>query len=105
MALGNGHRRESCSLPINQTGVVITVVLPSGVTYVQGDGGGAYEPSTGVWDVGSIAAGGNVTLSIRVSVDAGTAGTTIVTSAELTAADQTDPELGNNSDSESATVG
>ena len=31
--------------------------LPAGVAYVSDDGGGAYNPSTGVWTIGTLAAG------------------------------------------------
>ena len=103
-AVGYTIKVTNNSTSTDATGVVVSVPLPSGVTYVQDNEGAGYDPITGLWDVGNIAVGGNATLSIRISVDAGMAGFTIITSAEITAADQTDPELGNNSNSADITV-
>lgn len=55
---------------LDATGVVVTDKLPVGVTYVTyATAAGAYEPGTGVWTVGAVAAGQSVTLTITVTVD------------------------------------
>lgn len=38
--------------------------LPSGLVHVRDDGGGAYDPATGVWTVGDLAAGEGRTLAL-----------------------------------------
>jgi uncharacterized repeat protein (TIGR01451 family) len=78
--------------PNDATGVEVTDVLPDGLSYVSDNGGGAYSSTTNVWTVGGLANGGSVTLAITVTVDAGTGGTTITNTAEVTAADQPDPD-------------
>ena len=68
--------------PDDATGVDVTDVLPSGVTFQSAVASqGSYDDGTGVWTVGSIAASAADTLTITATVDAGTAGQTIITSA------------------------
>ena len=55
--------------PSNATGVIADDKLPDGVTYVSDNGGGAYNPNTGVWTVDDIKPGENRTLIIKVKVD------------------------------------
>ena len=66
--------------PSQATGVTVTDLLPAGVTYLSDDGGGSYDPISGVWAVGTVDAGQTVTLHVRVTVDPGTGGT-VVTNA------------------------
>ncbi|MEB4590783.1 SdrD B-like domain-containing protein, partial [Candidatus Thiothrix sp. Deng01] len=55
---------------LDATGVVVTDKLPVGVTYVTyATAAGAYDPGTGAWTVGAVAAGQSVTLAITVTVD------------------------------------
>src|SRR5213076_2793833 len=42
--------------PDTATGVVVTDLLPAGLTYVSDDGGGSYDPNLGPWTVGALAA-------------------------------------------------
>jgi uncharacterized repeat protein (TIGR01451 family) len=72
--------------PSNATGVEVTDRLPAGLTWLSDDSGGAYDPETGIWNVGTVNADGTRTLTIRVRVDA----LTTVNHAEVTAADQDD---------------
>ena len=77
------------------TGVAVTDQLPSGYTYVSDDGSGAYDSSTGVWNVGDLAVGAEVTLQIVARVnDSGN----FLNWAEVSAADQmdvdSDPAIG-----------
>ena len=54
--------------PDDATGVEVTDNLPSGLSWVSDDSGGDYNPSTGVWDVGTITSGNSATLEIVASV-------------------------------------
>nr|MDP9122676.1 DUF11 domain-containing protein [Acidobacteriota bacterium] len=54
--------------PNAATGVTVSDPLPSGLTYVSDDGGGAYSTGTGLWTVGSLAVGGSATLHIVATV-------------------------------------
>ena len=50
--------------PDTATNVEVSDSLPTGLTYVSDDSGGAYEASTGIWDVGSLPSGDTVTLAM-----------------------------------------
>jgi uncharacterized repeat protein (TIGR01451 family) len=77
--------------------VQINDLLPAGVTYVSDvPSQGSYDDTTGDWYVGNIANGDSVTLQINVTVDAGTAGSTITNTASVTYATQDDPTSANN---------
>jgi len=54
--------------PAAATGVSVDFDLPSGLTFVSDDAGGAYNPATGVWTVGTIAPGTNPRLRVIVEV-------------------------------------
>jgi uncharacterized repeat protein (TIGR01451 family)/fimbrial isopeptide formation D2 family protein len=56
--------------PNAATGVVVTDLLPGGLTYVSDDGGGAYSAATGHWTVGALANGASVVLHIVATVSA-----------------------------------
>ncbi|MFO7652392.1 MAG: DUF11 domain-containing protein [Candidatus Krumholzibacteriia bacterium] len=92
--------------PGRATEVRVTDRLPAGVTHV-GDSPsqGSYAPVSGVWTVGSIEAGAQASLVIDASVDAGTAGATIVNTTTLTNVAQIDTEAGNDSDAAAITPG
>jgi uncharacterized repeat protein (TIGR01451 family) len=55
--------------PLNDTGVVVNDSLPAGVTYVSDTGGGAYNPGSGVWNIGNMTNGQLTTLFITVTVN------------------------------------
>ncbi len=55
--------------PSEATGVVVTDQLPTGYTYSSDSGNGAYNASTGGWDVGTLAAGETVSLTITATVN------------------------------------
>jgi LPXTG-site transpeptidase (sortase) family protein len=87
--------------PSNATGVVVTDLLPAGLTFVSAapSVGTSYNQVNGVWTIGALGNGGNATLSIVATVT----GTTAVTNtATRSAGSQPDPVAGNNS--ASATV-
>ena len=81
--------------PSTATGVVVTDQLPSGFTYVTDDSGGAYNPVTGVWSVGTLAAGASQALNITATVnDTGD----YINTAEVTGANENDPNSNDNFD-------
>ncbi|MBO3700897.1 DUF11 domain-containing protein, partial [Roseivirga sp. E12] len=84
--------------PDAATGVQVTDVLPSGYDFVSATTAfGSYNNTNGLWSVGSVANAGTATLSIVAKVKStGTYDNT----ASITAADQTDPNAGNNSSTE-----
>ena len=51
------------------TGVTVSDALPAGLTYFSDNGGGAFDPATFVWTIGSLAAGASTSLDFIVSVD------------------------------------
>jgi uncharacterized repeat protein (TIGR01451 family) len=86
--------------PTDATGIEVTDLLPPGLTYVTHIATqGPYDDVTGVWSVGDLADGSAAGLSITATVDTGTAGTTLVNKASVTAVDQPDPDPSDNSQS------
>ena len=63
--------------PNSVTGIALTSILPSGVTYVSDNGAGTYNSATGIWNPTTLANGANTSLEITGTVNSGTAGTTI----------------------------
>jgi uncharacterized repeat protein (TIGR01451 family) len=91
--------------PDSATNVDVTDALPAGVTYLSDTvTQGSYNSGTGIWTVGTVATTAPDTLTIDVTVDAGTAGSTIINTASVAAIDQTDPNPGNDSDATNITV-
>jgi uncharacterized repeat protein (TIGR01451 family) len=72
------------------TGVAVADQLPAGLAFVSAAATqGSYDPATGVWTVGTVAAEGSATLTVTATVtSAGTRSNT----AQVTAADQFDPD-------------
>ena len=89
--------------PDNATGVVVTDLLPGGVTYISDDVSGAYVSDTGIWTVGSLASGAEATLEIIVRVT-GTINVEITNTATVTEVDQVDTDDGNDSDTAVLTI-
>lgn len=70
--------------------------LPAGVSFVSAlPGQGTYDPPSGQWHVGSLAAGSSATLQLSADVDAGTGGSTITNTASVEFLSQVDPNAGN----------
>ncbi len=69
------------------TGVEVSALLPSGLTFVSDDSTGAYNPSTGIWSVGNAASGS--TQRLRLLVNVAPAGSYTM-NAEVTAANEVD---------------
>ncbi|NNE44708.1 MAG: DUF11 domain-containing protein, partial [Gemmatimonadetes bacterium] len=91
--------------PDDATGIAVADSLPAGTTYVTDlPSQGSYTPATGLWTVGSVAAGDSASLSLTAVVNAGTAGTSIWNIAGVSATDQEDSSSANNVDSVAVTV-
>ncbi len=87
------------------TGVVVTDILPPGLSYVgSSTSQGTYDNNTGLWNVGNLNTATSATLTLVASVNAGTGGTTIINWGEITYADQVDPVVSNNLDHDGITV-
>lgn len=89
------------------TNVSLTDSLPAGLTATANNGdvtAGSYDPTTGVWTIGTLANGASATLTIEGTVDAGTEGTTITNTTTAATGDQPDPETGTDDLGESVTV-
>lgn len=83
---------NAASSPQTATGVVVSDLLPLGLTYTShtvSAGGGTYTLGTGIWAVPSIAPNQTRTLTINATVSA-TAGATITNVAEVTASSHPD---------------
>jgi uncharacterized repeat protein (TIGR01451 family) len=75
--------------PDTATNVTLGDTLPAGLTYVSDDAQGAFHSGTGTWTVGTLPVGGSASLHITAQVVAGGEQTN---TAQVTAADQYDPD-------------
>jgi uncharacterized repeat protein (TIGR01451 family) len=66
--------------------------MPAGLTYVSDDGGGAYEPISGTWTIGTLAAGADTVIHMSATV---TQSGPLVNTATVSATTY-DPDLTNN---------
>ena len=88
--------------PSTATGVVVNDVLPSGVKFIRFVASkGAYDPSTGKWDIGRLAKGETATIEIYCNVTAEVG--TITNFASVTC-NEKDSNPDNNNDSATITV-
>ncbi len=91
--------------PHPTSGVQVTDLLPAGLTMKSANlTQGSYDAGTGIWDAGSLSNGQTIYLSLVATTDLGTTGQTITNTASITAVDQVDPDLSNNTDAQSLTV-
>ena len=87
--------RLTNSGPDAATGIEVTDRLPSGLTY-SSHAGGAYNSGAGLWTVGTLASGSSTTMTIQATVNTGTAGSTVINTARVSAVQQADTNAGNN---------
>jgi uncharacterized repeat protein (TIGR01451 family) len=80
--------------PNNARQVVVFDALPSGLSYVSDDGGGAYDPNLGLWTVGQLAVGASATLHVKAAV---TGTGEIVDTAQIASSKPLDPNPENDS--------
>jgi uncharacterized repeat protein (TIGR01451 family) len=91
--------------PAIARGVEITDLLPAGLTYLShSTATGTYNSGTGLWSIGNLADAASATLTITAQVTA-VGPVTITNTATITALNQPDPNLADNSDSASIYVG
>ncbi|MGH1468385.1 MAG: isopeptide-forming domain-containing fimbrial protein, partial [Bdellovibrionales bacterium] len=97
---------ENTTVGVAGTNIVITDIVPAGVTYVPasitgGTTNDATNPGTTglTWNIASLAAGATTSLSFSATVDAGAKGTygSVLNTATLTSLDQVDSINGNDS--------
>lgn len=81
--------------PSDATSVEVTDLLPSGYAYVSDNSGGAYDETTGVWNLGSLANGSSTSLSILCNVNSSGDYDNV---AEITGHDQVDIDSTPNND-------
>ena len=84
------------------TNVVISDLLPVGLTFVSASAPG-YDDTTGVWTRGNYPASNTESLQITATVNAGTEGQTIDNTATIQS-DEVDPTPANNTDNATITV-
>ncbi|WP_433830070.1 PKD domain-containing protein [Flavobacterium anhuiense] len=77
--------------PNNATGITVSEHLPSGYTYVSDNGGGKYDKTTGIWNVGNLNNGNTITLQITAKVNVA-APANYLNVAEIQTAKQFDPD-------------
>jgi uncharacterized repeat protein (TIGR01451 family) len=75
--------------PSTASGVMVLDLLPPGYSYVVDDSGGAYNDSTGIWTVGSMAVNTNRVLNITARA---TTNSNKTNEVEVLASDQLDPD-------------
>lgn len=63
-------------------GLLITDTLPTGLTFVSATGDGTYNDGTGQWTIGSLASGNTAQIQLTAQVDAVSAGSSIVNTAQ-----------------------
>lgn len=83
--------------PIAATGISVTEALPPELTYSNHVvSQGTYTDATGLWTVGSLAAGQAATLDLTIYIPSAATGLTLTNAADITASDQADADAGNN---------
>ena len=103
--VANIELEDSTSGPNDATNVKIRDNFPAQITYTSDNSGGAYDPATGIWDIGTLV--GNEpgrSLEITGTVNAGTEGSTIKNVATVESVDQSDPNPDDNTYSAYVTI-
>ncbi|MFD1314348.1 T9SS type B sorting domain-containing protein, partial [Namhaeicola litoreus] len=75
--------------PSDASGVVVTDFLPNGYTYISDNSGGNYNSTTGLWNIGNVSSGSNLTIQITATVNPTGNYENI---AEVVASDLVDPD-------------
>lgn len=84
--------------------IVVSDLLPAGLTYVTDDGLGTYDSILGQWTPAQLPAGAVITLNITATVNPGTVGTTITNTATIISSNRTDLVPANDTSSVDITV-
>ena len=89
------------------SGVTVADILPTGVSYFSDNGGGSYDPVTGIWTVGQLPPGWGPSVSLQITAQVDSAGT-IVNTAEVATANEHDidstPANGNPSEDDQSSA-
>ena len=90
--------------PADATGVVVTDVLPAGLTYVSDSCGGSWNAGTGTWTwtIGALSASTNVSCDLTVEVAPGANGT--ITNVATVTGNENDPDGANSTASADVTA-
>ena len=80
--------------PSDATGVEVTDILPSVLSYVSDTSGGAYNATTGIWNIGTLTVGSSESIDITLTIEEPGR---IVNIASITDTDVPDPDQTNNS--------
>lgn len=75
--------------PLAATNVTVDFPLPSGLSFDSSSGTGTYTSGPGLWDIGTISAGGSATLRVIATVQASGS---YALAAEVETSDQSDPD-------------
>jgi uncharacterized repeat protein (TIGR01451 family) len=89
--------------PGSASGIVVDVSLPGQVTFVSLSAGQG-NADTSNWNVGSLAGGTNAVLTIQVTINSGTANTSIPYTASITALNEVDGDTSNNTSTATITI-
>ena len=87
--------------PDNATGLQITDLLPTGLTWISDNSSGTYNPTTGIWNIGTLNNGNNIILTIKALI---TGTGTLINTAQTTALDQQDWNSNNNAQTLDLTI-
>lgn len=81
--------------PDTATGVIVTDVIPSGLTYnsYTASSGTTYNSITGIWNIGTLNNGNTAVLNLFVTPTASAANSTITNTATKTAQNEYDPTI------------
>jgi uncharacterized repeat protein (TIGR01451 family) len=79
--------------PDTATGVIVTDVIPSGLTYnsYTASPGTTYNSTTGIWNIGTLTNGNTAVLNLFITPTASSANSTITNTATKTAQNEYDP--------------
>jgi uncharacterized repeat protein (TIGR01451 family) len=90
--------------PNNATGVILTDVFPAGLVFTGAvPSQGTYTNSTGIWNVGSLAASNTATLTLTAYVPTNQAGRTLTNRISITSVNEHDIFTNNNASSATLT--
>lgn len=96
--------------PSNATGVAVTdaflTALPTGFSLVSaaGTNGTTFNGGTGIWNIGNLNTGDSETLTATITVGANAAPGIVTNTATVSAVNETDRDLTNNTDDEDTTI-
>lgn len=83
--------RSAATSDVTATGIRVQDSLPAGFSFLRATGAGTYSSTTGIWSVGSLAAGASASLTITGTAT-GAPGTTVINRAEISASSASDPD-------------